>query len=847
MHRECLSGTSRLLRLGLISAHLHTHTLTLSPPSPGSFFGIWFLSATIFPCVPAAFAETPPLAALPPLPGPGLALPVDVDGDGVSTFGDQYVFNSWAESGGSWTAALQHAVTRGDVLDLSGFFASPLAALSKDAVISHPEDVARASASDADGPPYVAWFPGAAAQDPSVAAAFESVLRTDIALADALHEFLEEQPGLSARLYLDRVELQVTAAYDQPLDDRVVINGQLRFDGVPIEHAKLHTVFVASTGKPLLLGLVDLSGWSFGPSVSGLSSAQAIETALLDDSGARPSEMPPRLLFVASAEEKEFRPAWEVITADAEGNPATRYVVDAFDGSVLRKGTAYLQGNVTGTVHGYSTPLSSHLPDYPGNPPVLLPVPDLAVTIQPGNVTAVTAADGSFSADPGEPGPYTVTATLNGGPYILNLVDSPPIVSDQAVGMTGFQLVLNEPGNPNRAAFTAQLNAWQWVLQSRAFVDSVIARTLTPFPGGFFNCTGPLSPERTRLAIQVEVNFSGICTPTVVQTASYSDLEGGCPPKVLLRVTGGPLHNQSFASIICHEYGHHFAYEMTRRQGRLHDVTHAEGLADVFSSYVLGDPQMARGWHVDHELTDFHRDLQSGGYVLDSTLCTSPPWQPTTNNYLFPAPTSPPSPVRRALPFSGAWWDLRTRLISSLPGTGTAVAEDLLVKFYECRFGDLLEPISFAIADELLCVDDSPYFGGDNNPANGTPHMTDIVDAFVRRNLFLKAFRRGDANADGVADISDAQRILSYLFQGGLTPPCLDAADTNDDGLVNIADASFLLSFLFGTCANPPCPPPPAPGPFNCGREPAGSEADGITCVEYPPCVTPPVPCPPCE
>ena len=39
------------------------------------------------------------------LPGPGLDVPVDADGDGVSTYGDVYAFNYWLGLGGDLGAA----------------------------------------------------------------------------------------------------------------------------------------------------------------------------------------------------------------------------------------------------------------------------------------------------------------------------------------------------------------------------------------------------------------------------------------------------------------------------------------------------------------------------------------------------------------------------------------------------------------------------------------------------------------------------------------------------------------------------------------------------------------------
>ncbi|MBI4604249.1 MAG: hypothetical protein HY721_20000, partial [Planctomycetes bacterium] len=66
----------------------------------------------------------------PKLPGPGYDLPVDVDGDGASTWGDKYFFNWWLEQGGSLEEAFAQAKLVGDVIDLSGFFATPEAQLA---------------------------------------------------------------------------------------------------------------------------------------------------------------------------------------------------------------------------------------------------------------------------------------------------------------------------------------------------------------------------------------------------------------------------------------------------------------------------------------------------------------------------------------------------------------------------------------------------------------------------------------------------------------------------------------------------------------------------------------------
>lgn len=58
-------------------------------------------------------------------------------------------------------------------------------------------------------------------------------------------------------------------------------------------------------------------------------------------------------------------------------------------------------------------------------------------------------------------------------------------------------------------------------------------------------------------------------------------------------------------------------------------------------------------------------------------------------------------------------------------------------------------------------------------------------------------FVRGDVNQDGSIDISDAVFILHYLFRGGETPRCIDAADADDDGQIALGDVIVILNYLF--------------------------------------------------
>jgi hypothetical protein len=63
----------------------------------------------------------------------------------------------------------------------------------------------------------------------------------------------------------------------------------------------------------------------------------------------------------------------------------------------------------------------------------------------------------------------------------------------------------------------------------------------------------------------------------------------------------------------------------------------------------------------------------------------------------------------------------------------------------------------------------------------------------------------GDADGDGLVNISDAVYLISYIFGGGdpATPDAVGSGDPNCDGTVNITDAVYLISYIFGGGAAP--------------------------------------------
>ena len=89
-------------------------------------------------------------------------------------------------------------------------------------------------------------------------------------------------------------------------------------------------------------------------------------------------------------------------------------------------------------------------------------------------------------------------------------------------------------------------------------------------------------------------------------------------------------------------------------------------------------------------------------------------------------------------------------------------------------------------------------------------------------------FRRGDTDGVGGINLTDGVFLLNFLFLGGPTPPCADAADANDDGVLNITTGVFVFNWLFLGG-----PLPPAPGPGACGPDPT---PDDLGCDNYENC-----------
>jgi hypothetical protein len=81
-----------------------------------------------------------------------------------------------------------------------------------------------------------------------------------------------------------------------------------------------------------------------------------------------------------------------------------------------------------------------------------------------------------------------------------------------------------------------------------------------------------------------------------------------------------------------------------------------------------------------------------------------------------------------------------------------------------------------------------PYDLAGNSPGFTEPHRFYTALNYVC----------GDADGNGIVNISDAVYLISYIFGGGSDPDPLLSGDADCNQIVNISDAVYLISYIFG-------------------------------------------------
>ena len=134
------------------------------------------------------------------------------------------------------------------------------------------------------------------------------------------------------------------------------------------------------------------------------------------------------------------------------------------------------------------------------------------------------------------------------------------------------------------------------------------------------------------------------------------------------------------------------------------------------------------------------------------------------------------------------------------------------------RFNEALDPgHAFVVVPPGLATGETNIHIENIDGQESAPASFMVLDPSER------AFVRGDGNLDGSIDLSDALKVLIFLFGGGASG-CTDAMDADDSGEVSITDSILLLDYVF-KAGSPPAAQFPTKGPD-------ATDTDGLDCEQ---------------
>ncbi len=130
-------------------------------------------------------------------------------------------------------------------------------------------------------------------------------------------------------------------------------------------------------------------------------------------------------------------------------------------------------------------------------------------------------------------------------------------------------------------------------------------------------------------------------------------------------------------------------------------------------------------------------------------------------------------------------WPLNDGLYLSIgPGEGVLVKVDFRVD--ESAPAGAFLPIVFETREDW----------GHYNAYSDTTGMIFVQPATVSGTIFTDVIS-GDANSDGIVDVTDVIYLLNYLYKFGMPPAPTSLGDFKHDGEINITDIVALLNYLF--------------------------------------------------
>lgn len=114
---------------------------------------------------------------------------------------------------------------------------------------------------------------------------------------------------------------------------------------------------------------------------------------------------------------------------------------------------------------------------------------------------------------------------------------------------------------------------------------------------------------------------------------------------------------------------------------------------------------------------------------------------------------------------------------------------------YDDQLGKYTATFSWTPGDQHEGVHENIHFIADDGILTDDEYISITIEA---------SYTCGDANSDGLVNVSDAVWIINYVFIGGDPPNPLAAGEVNCDSSVNVSDAVWIVNYVF-IGGNQPC------------------------------------------
>lgn len=515
-------------------------------------------------------------------------------------------------------------------------------------------------------------------------------------------------------------------------------------------------------------------------------------------------------------------------------------MVDGTTAEIFQRGETALLAPVTGAVSGHAMPLDGPAVRRaygPDNIEVFSRLPFIPLTLVVAGGAdlgpQLSGPDGGFTFALSTDGNWGLHTVWEGNDeFKLLVVPGTRLVNGSVTGVGGqtVELTLNPvPTDPRDwENAVGNLTGWMYLFSGKRFSEELQGRNFRwPRGIGTFTRGFPGWWEIEYIPLPADDDIFPIL-------GVYQD---AFPPVRKLGISeANNIFAHSSIPAVWHELGHALASAFTGQinEGGLnnHNAVVEEGIGDFWSVLMqqFSDPEGELTGEVGRAMErgfpdGFHRNI-ARGLVCHHDADPATPCVAEGDHDLFPGFGGTHA---ASLPFSGFWYDLVAALMDRYgPTVGFHRAADTFIRWLDFHRGRHLPKFGRYSIFEVLAINDSEDFGGNDIPFDGTPDSDLIIRAAAARNFWLHDFVRGDVNQDDQVDLSDAMATLAYLFMGGSEPECLDAADGNDSGTLDLSDAVFTLTFLF--LGGGPLPPP-----SRCGKiDPTPN--DRLTCVAFPTC-----------